>query len=181
MKFAATLTAMTILAAGAALTGQPAHADGGYKACKVGDRVANSQEQLGTVVEADAKGIDCHVDLDNGDKRHYYLFWMLHPAGKPKVDPAQVARVLPGRYTCYAGNPLHYTFMDIIVKSPSAYTDIEGVAGTYSYVSATQMITFQSGTFKGSYAKYLENYTIGLSSKPDTFFATTCDLQGKPK
>ncbi|HEX2593994.1 MAG TPA: hypothetical protein VHL34_21010 [Rhizomicrobium sp.] len=160
-----------------ALTTEPATADGGYKACKVGDRVADKTGLQGTVVSVESDGIYCHVDLDNGDKNHYFIYWMLHAAGKPLVDPAQVARVIPGRYTCYAGNPIQYTFSDIIVKSASAYTDNKGNAGTFSYVPSTQMITFHSGTFKGSYAKYLENHAIGLASKPTTFFATVCDLK----
>jgi hypothetical protein len=155
----------------------PASADGGYKACKVGDRVADSSGHSGTVVSIEANGTYCHVDLGNGDKDHYFIFWMLHPAGKPMVDPAQVARILPGRYACYAGLPLQYTFSDIIVKSPSAYTDNKGNAGAFSYVPSTQLITFRSGTFQGMYAKYLEGHSIGVASKPTTFFATVCSLQ----
>ncbi|HEY5072346.1 MAG TPA: hypothetical protein VII63_09970 [Caulobacteraceae bacterium] len=154
-----------------------AQAEGGYKSCKVGDRVATGAEQLGTVTESLSNGVYCYVDLDHGDKHHYYIFWMLHAAGKPRVDPAQVANVAPGRYSCYAGAPLHYTFSDILVRSSSTYTDNKGNAGTYSYTPSTQIITFHSGSFRGAYAKYLENHAIGLASGPTTFFATVCDLK----
>ena len=170
---------LATLAAGLALAILLPHdalADGGYKACRVGDRVSNRDGLSGTVVEIQGEGTSCHVDMDNGKKRDYYIFWMLHAADKPMVDPAQVASVLPGRYPCYTGNPTQYTFSDIIVKSASVYTDNKGVAGTYSYVPETQVITFKSGTFVGSHAKYMDDHKIGLSSTPGSFFATVCGL-----
>lgn len=154
----------------------PASADNSYKACKVGDRVTNRDGKTGTVTQIESEGTYCYVDVDGGEKHSYYIFWMLRRAGTPLVNPAKVAKVLPGRYTCYAGNPIQYTFSDIIVKSASAYTDNKGNAGTYSYVPATQMITFQSGSFKGAFAKYRDDYSIGLASKPSSFFATVCGL-----
>lgn len=160
----------------AAVSTSPASADGTYKSCKVGDRVANRDSVNGTVSSIDGGGVYCYVDLDNGDKHHYYIYWMLRTAGKPLVDPAQVAAVVPGRYPCYAGNPTQYTFADIIIQSASTYKDNKNVAGTYSYVPSTQMIAFHSGSFKGSFAKYLEGHQIGLASKPTTFFATVCGL-----
>ena len=170
---------LATLAAGLALAVLLPHhalADGGYKACRVGDRVTNREGVSGTVIDIQSEGIYCHVDLDDGKKRVYHIFWMLHAADRPLVDPLQVASVLPGRYPCHAGTPTQYTFADIIVKSASVYTDNKGVAGTYSYVPETQLITFKSGSFAGSYAKYLEGHRIGLATKPGNFFATVCGL-----
>lgn len=82
----------------------------------------------------------------------------------------------PGKYSCYAGNPEHYLFMDVNIRSASTYTDVEGKSGNYSFDPATQRVTFSSGSFEGTYAKLLPHDTIGMASKPNSFFATTCQL-----
>lgn len=142
--------------------------------CPVGKQVTDEQNKTGTVVDTDPVG--CHVQFPDGSSR-YYLSWMLHLAGTPAIDPRDIAAIKPGRYTCYAGNPLHYVFMDINIKSSSSYTDVKGAAGSYSYDPKTQLINFTSGSFKGEYAKYLGKEGIGLSATPGTFFATVCDLE----
>ena len=169
------IAAAALFAGAMVFIAAPAQADTSYKACVVGDRVANKALEVGTVTET-RDGISCYVDMDNGEKHSYYLMWMLHLANTPLVNPALVKVVKVGRYTCYAGVPVQYTFSDIIITSGSTYKDNRKVAGRYRYSAATQIITFVSGSFKGAYAKYRDDGSIGLASKPGGFFATSCGL-----
>src|ERR1700694_5766902 len=78
----------------------PAHADGGYLRCSVGDRVQNRDNKVGTVKALGFGGdaTTCMVQWDGEEDVHMFLFWMLRPAGKPITNPAEVAVLKPGRY-----------------------------------------------------------------------------------
>lgn len=167
------LLAAAIVAVCACACATPAEAQELSGPCPVGKTVADRQGNSGVVTDTDEVG--CHV-LINGEQK-YYLSWMLHLAGNPIHAAGELAAIKPGRYTCYQGNPLQYTFKDINIKGPSTYTDVVGKGGTYSYNPKTQLITFKSGSFQGSYAKYLGKEGIGVASEPTTFFATLCDLE----
>ena len=150
---------------------QPARAADGYTKCTVGDRVADDANNVGTVTYVNADGT-CGFRYDNSGMVNTYPPSVLHRAAKP-APAAGLAFVTPGTYECYAGE--NYTFTDIIVRGNSAYSDNKGHRGRYSFDRASQRITFRSGTFKDSYAKYMAEGRIGLSSKPDTFFSAVCD------
>ncbi|MBV9549418.1 MAG: hypothetical protein JO256_07075, partial [Alphaproteobacteria bacterium] len=118
--------------------------------CPVGKMVSDRQGKTGKVVDTDAVG--CHVQLPNGEKT-YYLSWMLHLAGTPVQTAAETAAIPRKKYSCYGSG--HYLFMDITIKDAGNYTDVEGKPGKYRYDPKTQAITFLSGSFQGSYGKYL--------------------------
>ena len=140
--------------------------------CTVGDRVQDDMNNAGTVTYVNADGT-CGFRYDNSGMTNTYPPSALRRASKAANATAGFASVAPGTYECYAGE--NYTFTDIIVRGRSAYSDNKGNAGRYSFDPATQRITFNSGTFRGEYAKYMAAGKIGLSSKPDTFFAEVCE------
>ncbi len=101
----------------------------------------------------------------------YFLSAALLIAAAPALAQSAIP---PKKYSCYGSG--HYLFMDITIKDGSNYADVEGKPGKYRYDPKTQAITFLSGSFQGSYAKYLGKTGIGLSSVPNqTFWATVCD------
>jgi hypothetical protein len=166
------LAAAVILAAPFAFTTAKAAAE--YPKCTVGDRVQDRDNEIGTVTRVQSNGIYCYVDLDNGTKNEYYIYWMLKRAGQPAVNPTTVAAITPGSYECYAASG--YLFMDVVIRDGSNYTDKGGKAGTYSYDAATQRITFQSGPQQGTYSKYMSAGKIGLSSREGGAFNVVCNL-----
>jgi hypothetical protein len=152
----------------------PAQAAVGLSSCKVGDRVQDDAGGKGTVTYVNADG-SCGFRYDNSGLVNTYPPSALRAVGAPVVPPAGPGSVTPGRYECYAGE--NYTFTDIIIRSPTAYSDNKGNGGSYTFDKASQRITFKSGTFKGQYSKYMMAGRIGLSSSKDTFFSMTCDLK----
>lgn len=110
-------------------------------ACQVGARVTDRQDRSGTVVEA--KGADCRVKLDDGSL-HYYLAWMLSPAGGEATQTASGSALSPGPYDCWAAGGVAGT-LQIIIKNESQYADRNGKPGSYAYDSKTQEIVFESG------------------------------------
>lgn len=142
--------------------------------CTVGTSVTNRQGKTGVVTAS--SGSYCNVTYPDGTKGYHPSF-MLRLAGTATVDPKDVASVATGTYNCYAGSPLQYQFIDVNVKSATAYTDVKNKAGVYSYDPRTQLLTFTSGTFEGQFAKYLGKGKIGLAAKETTFFATVCSLK----
>ena len=131
------ILASIVLALGAMIWCAPASAQELSGPCPVGQKVSDREGNTGIVADTDPVG--CHVQMPDGTKK-YYLSWMLHLAGHPIVDPRDIASIKPGSYTCFTGQPLHYIFMDINIKSTNAYTDVKGNPGTYSYNRATQLI-----------------------------------------
>jgi hypothetical protein len=142
--------------------------------CTVGSSVTNRNGKTGTVTAS--SGSYCTVKYPDGTSGYHPSF-MLRLAGTPQVDPKDVASIKPGTYACYAGSPLQYQFIDLNVKTGSAYTDVKGKLGAFAYDPKTQLLTFKSGSFAGQYAKYLGNGRIGLSAKETTYFATVCSLK----
>ena len=164
-----------------ALSTAPAHADGGYLRCAVGDRVQNRDNKVGTVKALGFGGdaTTCMVQWDGERDVHMSLFWMLRPAGKPITNPAEVAVIKPGRYACYSGVPPVYADNGILIRSAGTYEDFHGHAGAYSYDPRTQLITFKTGTFASSHGQYRHAGEISLSLTPinsRTYFNTVCDL-----
>lgn len=151
----------------------PAQAAGGYTTCVVGDRVADDAGNRGTVTYVNADG-SCGFKYDNSGMTNTYPPAQLRRVGRAAAV-AGFAFVPPGRYECYAGE--NYTFTDIIIVSRSKYRDNKGNSGWYSFDRGSQVITFKSGTFKNSYAKYTAVGRIGLASKPDTFFSELCEMK----
>jgi hypothetical protein len=152
-----------------------------YSKCTVGDRVVDRKGQTGTVTKVQSDGIYCYVDIDNGPKNDYFIYWMLKPAGgNPAAYDAAMTGVKPGRYECWmrAGGSLNYMFMDVNIRDASNYTDKKGVAGTYSFDAASKVITFKSGPQAGSYSKLMEPGKIGISSQQTTMFNVVCNLKG---
>src|SRR5688500_7987602 len=94
--------AAALVLAAAPFAFSPAEAAAEYPKCTVGDRVEDRKNQIGTVTRVQSEGIYCYVDLDNGTKNGYYIYWMLKRAGQPAVNPNTVASITPGRYECYA-------------------------------------------------------------------------------
>lgn len=178
MKYSFAAGAILLLAAMG--PGGGAHADSGYKTCNVGDRVADRSGKVGAVISNDSNGTACHVDFDAGPKNDYNLVWMLHSAGKPTLSPAQVSSVAAGKYECFTGPPMHYTFMDVLITGEGRYTDQKGQAGAFSYNASTQAIAFTSGPLKGAHSKYLEGSRIGLASSAAEPFNTVCELKKWP-
>jgi hypothetical protein len=168
------LAAALVLAA-APFAFSPAEAAAEYPKCTVGDRVEDRKNQIGTVARVQSEGIYCYVDLDNGTKNEYYIYWMLKRAGQPAVNPAAVASISPGRYECYASSG--YLFMDVVIRDGSNYTDKNGNAGAYAYDAATQRINFRTGPQQGTYSKYMSAGKIGLSSREGGAFNVVCNLK----
>ena len=166
--------AVAVLLIGVPSFAAPARAADGYTKCTVGDRVADDYNNKGTVTYVNADG-SCGFKYDNSGMTNTYPPSVLHRVGKAPAAAAAFAFVAPGQYQCYAGE--NYTLTDIRIVNRSAYRDNKGNAGRYSFDPATQRVTFNSGTFRNSYAKYMAAGRIGLSSKPDTFFAIVCDLK----
>ena len=154
-------------------------ADAAAYSCKVGDRVTDRQNRAGTVTSVESNGTYCYVDLDSGEKRKYYIAWMLTTADANAQTQTSMTEVKPGRYECWmraAGN-LNYMGIDLNIRDASNYSDKKGAAGAYSYDAATKLITFRSGSQAGWYAKLLEPGKIGLASKQTTMFNVVCDLK----
>ena len=170
------LVPAALLALFAAATG--GHAAAAYS-CKLGDRVTDRQNRTGTVSEIQSNGTYCYVDLDSGEKRQYYIAWMLKSAGAAAQAAQGMASVRPGRYECWmrAGGNMNYMGMDVNIRDASNYTDKGGAAGSYSYDPGSNVITFRSGPQSGSYAKLLEPGKIGISSQQTTIFNVVCDLK----
>jgi hypothetical protein len=152
----------------------PSQAAERLTSCKVGDRVQDDLGGKGTVSYVNADG-SCGFRYDNSGLVNTYPPSALQRVGSSGINAASPSVLLPGTYECFAGSD--YTFTDIIIRNGATYSDNKGVAGEYKFDRSTQLIKFWSGTFAGNYAKYLRPGRIGLSSKPDTFFATTCDLK----
>jgi hypothetical protein len=138
--------------------------------CTVGQKVTNRENKTGVVIAADQS--TCRVEYADGTKGTH-MFWMLRPAGAPRVDAKAVAAIKAGRYVCHAG-PTHF---DMTIRSGSQYADRAGTTGRYQYDPATQAITFASGPMVGTYAKYLGEGKIGLSSRPSNSFNTVCNFK----
>lgn len=162
---------LLILTAPALLPGRALAQSG---ACQVGARVTDRQNRSGVVVEA--KNSDCWVTLDDGTK-HYYLAWMLKPAGAAGEANSGSSKTLErGTYRCWAAGGTAGT-LRLVVRSSTRYADRNGQAGTYAFDPSTQQITFTSGPWAGYYGKLLAPGKIGLSSRPGAYYGTVCDLE----
>ena len=145
------------------------------KPCTVGQRVTDWTKVPGVVTAVDRA--TCTVRFANGET-HERQFYMLSPldAGAPEVR-AMATPLARGRYTCYAGVPLQYTFADIVLVDATTYTDRKGARGAYAYDPRTHRVTFSSGAYRGLYAQRIAPDKIGLASTETTSFATVCGRQ----
>jgi hypothetical protein len=139
--------------------------------CPVGQQVTNRENKTGVVIAADQS--TCRVEYPDGTKGTH-MFWMLRPAGAPRVDSKAVGAVKLGRYACYTGS--HFGF-DIHIRSASQYTDRAGTTGQYRYDASTQAISFESGSLQGTYSKYLGEGKFGISSRAGGSFNTVCNFK----
>lgn len=155
-------------------------ADGDYKKCAVGDRVEYREgKKVGTVTALGFGGdaTSCMVKWAGENDSHLFASFMLRRAGSPITPPAQVKAIELGRYACYGGKD--YSFGGMIIQSSTAYVDLQGHPGRYQYDAGSQLISFKSGTYSGTYGKYRHAGEISLSPTPitpNTYFNTVCDL-----
>jgi preprotein translocase subunit YajC len=139
--------------------------------CAPGTRVADSSGATGTVIKI-TQGTMCEVKRDDTGESHSYLFWMLHLAGGSAETND---KLVPGKYECFTGLPIHYTFMDIYVTGANTYSSA-GHGGTLR-VLPSRKIVFLSGPLKRDYGKLLAGPTIGLNTDGGSFYGTTCSLK----
>ena len=142
--------------------------------CKPGARVTDRQNRSGTVIEAQKS--DCKVKLDDGTER-YYIAWMLSAAGGAPVKKGDVGGVLPtGSYHCVAAGGIAGT-LQLNILDDSQYSGRDGKKGNYAFDAASGKINFKSGSWSGYYGKLLGPGRIGISSRDNGYYGTSCDLK----
>lgn len=141
-------------------------------ACQMGAKVTDRQNRSGVVVEA--KGSDCRVKLEDGTT-HYYLAWMLSPAGAAAKKGADRG-LTAGSYQCTAAGSIAGT-LKLVIRSQTEYADRNGKTGSYAYSANANEIVFQSGPWAGNFGKKLGTRKIGISSRRGGFSNTVCDLK----
>lgn len=161
---------MTLALATAGWAALPAEASN----CVMGAQVTDRNGKTGTVVKMDGKN-SCYVQLPGEAKPHYYMQWMLTPAGKTREQVAGSGALTKGTYSCWAAGGIAGT-MKLTISGGSSYAG-NGKGGSYQYEEASQKIQFTSGPYGGMYGKRLAPTKIGISSKPGGPWMTTCDLK----
>ena len=140
------------------------------KECVPGKRVVNNMGDKGKILRI-SQGTLCVVLLDSG-KEQSSIFWMLRDEG---ASAETNAKLVPGKYACYAGNPNQYTFMDLKILSANTYL-WAGQQGRF-HVEASRKIVYESGPLARYTSKILAGPSVGLNTDGGTFFGTHCDLQ----
>ena len=64
-----------------------------------------------------------------------------------------------------------------MIRSASKYDNGKGKSGQYSYDAATAKISFQSGPWEGYFGKLLGPDKIGLASRDNGHYGTSCNLK----
>ena len=137
--------------------------------CQVGMRVTTGDGHTGTITRVDNAWSYCYVRRDDTGAEVSYLYSLLTPAGG--AGGGAGGALTPGVYECFADG--HYTFMNISITGPGAYSAAGG-PGSYS-IDASGQITFTSGSLRPYHAKLLAGGRIGLNTNGDPFYATTCE------
>lgn len=142
--------------------------------CTPGARVTDRQNRSGTVIEAQKS--DCKVKLDDGTER-YYISWMLSAAGGARAKKGDAGGTLPvGSYHCVASGGIAGTLQLNIVDG-TQYSDRNGKKGDYAFDPGSSKISFKSGSWSGYYGKLLGSGRIGIASRDNGYYGTTCDLK----
>ena len=81
-----------------------------------------------------------------------------------------------GTYHCVAAGGVAGT-LQLIVRSKTEYEDRSGKTGSYSFDPATGKLTFKSGAWAGYFGKVFSPTKIGLASRDNGYYGTTCDLK----
>lgn len=161
---------VTLALAAAGWASLPAEASN----CVMGAQVTDRKGKTGTVVKMDGKN-SCYVQFAGEAKPHYYMQWMLTPAGKTREQVAGSGALAKGTYSCWAAGGIAGT-MKLTISGGSSYAG-NGKGGSYKYEEASQKIQFTSGPYDGMYGKRLAPSKIGISSRPGGPWMTTCDLK----
>ena len=140
--------------------------------CVAGTRVADSAGKTGTVIRL-RDGVMCDVKRDDTKQPYPYIFWMLHPAGQSAETND---KLVPGRYACYAGLPLQYTFMDVWITGATTYRTKAG-AGSFRMDPVSKKIVFLNGPLVRDHGKLVAGPNLDLNSDGGAFYGTTCSLQ----
>lgn len=139
-------------------------------ACQPGASVTDRQGRTGIV--ADVGKNDCHVSFPDGSKR-YYLGWMLRPAGTTPAEARGADRTTPGLYHCVAAGGVAGVLKLEIIDA-GQYGNGAGKKGRYS-TGGDGKLTFESGPWAGYFGKVLGPGKIGLASRDNGYYGTTCD------
>ncbi len=166
---------VALAAAGPLGTPHPARAEvfKSQAECVVGKRVVDSRGQAGKVTRIDKNSSLCFVLLDATGKEGTYIFWMLHAEGASAETDDKLVK---GVYECFAGLPVRYTNMDVVITGTTTYKTA-GHAGKFHVEAASRKIVFESGPLQRYTSKLLAGPTIGLNTDGGTFFGTTCNLK----
>ena len=114
----------------------------------------------------------CDVIQDENGKTRAYIFWMLHDeGGSAETDD----KLVDGVYQCFAGRPLSYVDMDIIIKGSNIY-ESAGERGKF-HVEQSRQIVFETGPLQNTSSKLQAGPNILLSSNGGSTYGTACSLK----
>ncbi|HEY0036492.1 MAG TPA: hypothetical protein VGB66_07370 [Longimicrobium sp.] len=94
----------------------------------------------------------------------------------PAAAPAGGGRPAPGVYRC-SGAMGRAGTMRLTIHSGTQYSINGGARGTYSVDARTGHLRFQTGSWREMRGRVLRPGQIGVTTRTDEFYGTTCDRE----